>query len=58
MLGQGLVPRQHHPLAQTLSDADLKRLLDGIRRQIDAAAAQLPKQQVFIDRYCKAPHRW
>jgi tryptophan halogenase len=55
MLGQGLVPRQHHPLPRALPDADLRRLLEGVRRPIDQAVARMPPQQSFIDRYCKAP---
>lgn len=55
MLGQGLMPQQHHPLPQALSDTDMRRLLESIRQPIDRAVAQLPSQQDFIDRYCKAP---
>lgn len=55
MLGQGLMPQQHHPLAQALSDTDMRRLLESIRQPIERAVAQLPSQQDFIDRYCKAP---
>jgi tryptophan halogenase len=38
-----------------LPDADLRRLLEGVRRPIDQAVARMPPQQSFIDRYCKAP---
>jgi tryptophan halogenase len=55
MLGQGIVPQQHHPLPRALSDADLRRLLDGMRQPVERAAARMPLQQVFIDSYCKAP---
>jgi tryptophan halogenase len=55
MLGQGLVPQQHHPLARALSDADMRKLLDSIRQPIGRAVAQMPPQQDFIERYCKAP---
>jgi tryptophan halogenase len=55
MLGQGLVPQQHHPLARALSDADLGKLLDSIRQPIARAVAQMPAQPEFIERYCKAP---
>jgi tryptophan halogenase len=55
LLGQGIVPRQHHPLAQALSDADMRTLLDSIRQPIGRAVAQMPPQQEFIERYCKAP---
>jgi tryptophan halogenase len=59
LLGQGVVPKQHHPLPRELSDADLRRLLDSIRGPIDRAVSRMPPQQVFIDRYCKAaPEVW
>ncbi len=59
MLGQGLVPQQHHPLSQTLSDEDMRTLLPAIRKPIDEAVASMPFQQEFIDRYCKArPEVW
>lgn len=54
MLGQGLQPQAHHPLARGLSDPDLKRLLDGIRAPITRAVAAMPAQQDFIERYCPA----
>src|SRR5690606_10341966 len=55
MLGQGVMPQNHHPLTRALSDADLKRLLDGVRRPIDAVVAKMPSHQQFLDSYCKAP---
>lgn len=59
LLGQGLVPRQHHPLPRELSDNDLRRLLESIRQPVDRAVARMPLQQAFIDRYCKAtPAAW
>jgi len=59
LLGQGIVPGQHHPLARTLPDQDLRKLFDSIRQPIDRAVAQMPPQQEFIERYCKAvPEVW
>ncbi|WP_434030929.1 tryptophan halogenase family protein [[Pseudomonas] boreopolis] len=59
LLGQGIVPERHHPLAQGLSDQDLRRLLEAIRQPLEQAVAQLPSQQAFIERYCKAgPEVW
>ncbi|MBC7988990.1 MAG: tryptophan 7-halogenase [Luteimonas sp.] len=59
MLGQGIMPGQHHPLARTLPDQDLRKLFDSIRQPIDRAVAQMPPQQEFIERYCKAvPEVW
>lgn len=59
MLGQGIVPQQHHPLARTLPDAGLRRLLDSTRVPVEKAVARMPLQQAFIDGYCKAsPEVW
>ncbi len=54
MLGQGILPEQHHPLARAMADEDLRRLLTSIREPIGRTVAQMPSQQDFIDRYCKA----
>jgi tryptophan halogenase len=54
MLGQGITPRQHHPLARGLADADMRRLFDGIRQPIDSLVATMPSHQQFIEQYCKA----
>ncbi|HEY5849826.1 MAG TPA: tryptophan halogenase family protein [Lysobacter sp.] len=59
MLGQGIVPEQHHPLSEGLSDDDMRKLLPAIRKPIDEAVARMPSQQEFIERYCKAsPEVW
>ncbi len=55
LLGQGMRPQQHHPLASALSDGDMQRLLDGLRKPIGQTVLQMPPQQAFIDHYCKAP---
>lgn len=53
-MGQGIAPEQHHPLTRAFSDHDLRRLLDGIAQPIQHAVQQMPSQQDFIERYCKA----
>ncbi|MEB1530225.1 tryptophan halogenase family protein [Xanthomonas sp. WHRI 7945] len=55
LLGQGIVPAQHHLLARALPDQELQRFLDAIRQPIDRAVAQMPSQEAFIAGYCKAP---
>ena len=55
LLGQGIMPGQHHPLARALPDHDLRKLLDSIRQPIERTVANMPSQQEFIERYCKAP---
>ncbi|MEP7243287.1 MAG: tryptophan halogenase family protein [Gammaproteobacteria bacterium] len=54
MLGQGILPRHYHPMARTMSDADLAQFLQGIRASVAQSVANLPSQADFIDRYCKA----
>lgn len=59
LLGQGIVPEDHHPLVRTMADQDLGRLMDSIRQPVERAVAQMPSQQEFINRYCKAaPEVW
>ena len=55
MIGQGLVPEQHHPAVNAMSDEKLGDFLDGIRREVGNLVEQLPDHQSFIDDYCKAP---
>lgn len=59
MLGQGIVPKQHHMLARALPDADMQRLFDAIRQPLQGAVATMPSHQEFLERYCKAsPEVW
>ena len=54
MLGQGLVPRQHHAVAQLMGDAELVRFLAGMRASVDDAVAQMPAHQAYVERYLGA----
>jgi tryptophan 7-halogenase len=59
LLGQGIVPEQHHPVTRALPDEKMRMLFDSIRQPIDRAIAQMPSHQEFIERYCKAaPEVW
>jgi tryptophan 7-halogenase len=55
MLGQGIVPQQHHPAADLMGDEELSRFLEGTRASADQTVQQLPKHQVYVEQYCKAP---
>ena len=35
MLGQGIEPQQHHPVADLMGDEELSRFLDGIRSSVE-----------------------
>jgi tryptophan halogenase len=55
MLGQGIMPRQHHPVADLMGDEELSRFLEGIRSNVERTVMQLPKHQAYLEQYCKAP---
>jgi tryptophan halogenase len=52
MLGQGIIPRQHHQVADLMGDAELSRFLNGIKSTVDRTVAQLPPHQVYFEKYC------
>ena len=52
MLGQGIVPRQHHPAADLMGDQELSSFLGGIRSSVDNAVRQLPSHQTYVEQYC------
>jgi tryptophan halogenase len=54
MLGQGILPRQHHPSADLMDDAELSRFLDDIRRQVEDTVRQLPPHKAYVASYCPA----
>nr|WP_298727273.1 tryptophan halogenase family protein [uncultured Steroidobacter sp.] len=54
MLGQGIVPKQYHQVADLMGDAELSRFLDQIKSHVDHTVLQLPKHQAYVEQYCKA----
>jgi tryptophan 7-halogenase len=52
MLGQGLWPRQHHPVAHLMGDTELSAFLGDIRASVDRAVAAMPSHQAYVERYC------
>jgi tryptophan 7-halogenase len=54
MLGQGILPERHHPVADLMGDAELSHFLGSIRAQVDRTVAQLPSHQAYVQRYCGA----
>jgi tryptophan halogenase len=55
MLGQGIVPQQHHPAADLMGDEELSRFLGDIKSNVDKTVAQLPAHETYLEQYCKAP---
>jgi tryptophan halogenase len=54
MLGQGILPRGYHSIADTLDEAQLKGMLANIRQIVTQAAAGLPKHEDFLKQHCAA----
>jgi len=55
MLGQGIMPQQHHQTADLMGDAELGAFLNGIRDAVNRTVIQLPSHQMYMERYCGAP---
>jgi len=51
MLGQGIQPRDYHPIAGLLSDKDLLAALDDIAKSKQNAAEKIPNHDDFIQRF-------
>jgi tryptophan halogenase len=54
MLGQGLVPEQHHPIVDVMNDEELQRFMAQIKSNIDKTVAKLPNHEAYVQQYCKA----
>ncbi len=55
MMGQGITPRAHHPIAEKPGDEELARLLAGLRDQVARTVAKLPEHAAYVEQYCGAP---
>ena len=55
MLGQGIMPQQHHQTADLMGDEELAGFLNGIRDTVNRTVAQLPAHQLYMQNYCGAP---
>ncbi|MDH5824521.1 tryptophan 7-halogenase [Luteimonas sp. RD2P54] len=55
MLGQGVMPRQHHPAADLMGDEELSRFLGEIRTRVERVLGQLPGHGAYLGSYCPAP---
>lgn len=55
MMGQGIMPRSYHPVAERLRDDELGQLLDNLRRDVARTVGSLPSHGDYIAQYCGAP---
>ena len=54
MMGQGIMPAAHHPIAEKLGDEELARLLATLRGNVSRTASALPDHAAYVARYCGA----
>ena len=54
MMGQGIAPQSHHPIAEKLSDDELTRLLRLLRDQVERTVSGLPDHAAYVAQYCGA----
>ncbi|QDZ08749.1 tryptophan 7-halogenase [Sphingomonas panacisoli] len=52
MMGQGIVPRTYHPVAEKLTDDELDRFLGMLRETVRKTVATLPDHPAYVARYC------
>lgn len=57
LLGQGITPQGHHPLADVLEDSEVADYLGDISDVIASCVAQMPDHAEFIAQHCAAPIR-
>jgi tryptophan halogenase len=55
MLGQGIMPEQHHQSADLMGDAELSAFLGSIRDAVNRTVSQLPQHEAYVRQYCAAP---
>ncbi|MGC6401726.1 tryptophan halogenase family protein [Sphingomonas sp. FW199] len=53
MMGQGMMPGGHDPVADTLPAATMQAKLDQMRAVIERGVAAMPTHQAFIDAHCR-----
>ncbi|MGV3512869.1 MAG: tryptophan halogenase family protein [Novosphingobium sp.] len=54
MMGQGINPLSHHPVAAKLRSEELAHLLGSLREQVSRTVAALPSHGDYVARYCGA----
>ena len=57
MVGQGILPRRHHPAADELPPAQLEDFLGTIRKVIGTAVERMPTHERFIAEHCASGQR-
>ena len=54
MMGQGIMPKTYHPIADKMSDEELSYFLNKIKDIIAKTSSKLPPHHEYVKRYCGA----
>lgn len=54
MMGQGITPRQHHPIAEVMTLDELRHFLDSLRASTENTVRQIPAHMDYLRSYCPA----
>ncbi|WP_394494393.1 tryptophan halogenase family protein [Shewanella sp. ENK2] len=54
MMGQGLAPKQYHPIVDMMEDDELENFLASIKAKAKQKVANLPDHYDFVQHYCKS----
>lgn len=52
MMGQGVMPKQYHPVINNIDDKDLREFLSGYREAIAKQVKKMPMHGDFLKKYC------
>lgn len=52
MMGQAIVPKQYHPVANNLIPDELRQFMDGYRVSIGERVEKFPMHHEFLNSYC------
>lgn len=50
MIGQGAIPRDHHPIVGTLTDQQIKDLMKSLKTIIDRTVSKMPTHEEFLNK--------
>ena len=55
LVGQGLEPRAYHPVADSVSQDELRLRLTQVRTGIQNRVNSMPEHKAFIQKHCASP---
>jgi tryptophan halogenase len=54
MIGQHLMPKAHHPLADLRSEEEVSAYVDNVQKVVGKCVDAMPKQAAYIAAHCAA----